>query len=142
MKIFVLLCTALLLSLAAGCTGQNVKDSKDTVSTIEGLTVETAVPSTVTLATGFTTTVVTAEQTAKTLCRTFCQENIRRGVDLSSGPCIRNPFISPSGWVCDVAHSPREPVDNLPENQCSAYISGEASHFVEVTPDCAFIRAA
>ena len=44
--------------------------------------------------------------------------------------------------VCDVAHSPREAVDDLPENQCADFREGRAHHFVEVTPDCRFIREA
>jgi len=130
----------ILVLLAAGCTGQSVSDgSKTTLTTIEIKPVTTVTFNPVTFFT--TTTEVTDEQIAKTLCSTFCNENLRNGVDLSAGPCIRNPFISPSSWVCDVAHNPRQPIDDLPENQCSAYISGEANHFVEVTPDCKFIRA-
>ncbi len=44
-------------------------------------------------------------------------------------------------WVCDVAHSPREDVDNLPENQCREFGEGKANHFVEVNPNCEFIKA-
>jgi hypothetical protein len=62
------------------------------------------------------------------------------GIDLSSGPCIDNGEKFP-GWVIDVAHSPREPVDNLPENQCSAYREGRAEHFIELSPDANFIRS-
>lgn len=74
-------------------------------------------------------------------CVKACQDAIQ---DLSNGPCLLNP-ISGMNWVCDVAHSPREDVDNLQENQCSAwreaYERGETMHFVEVTPECEFIRA-
>lgn len=59
--------------------------------------------------------------------------------ELSDGPCLSNE-IAP-GWVCDVAHSPREAVDNLPQNQCEAYRNGTAQHFVEVDANCALIRA-
>jgi hypothetical protein len=44
-------------------------------------------------------------------------------------------------WVCDVAHEPRQPVDNLRENQCDAWHAGTATHFIEVTPECEFIKA-
>lgn len=50
--------------------------------------------------------------------------------DLSKGPCLTNALM-PS-WVADLAHNPREPVDNLPENQCKAFIEGSAKHFVEL----------
>lgn len=61
-----------------------------------------------------------------------------RGVDMSSGPCLG--VIKP-GWVADVAHDPRQPVDDEPENQCPAYRSGEADHFVELDPDGNVIRS-
>ena len=61
-----------------------------------------------------------------------------RGVDMSRGPCLG--VIKP-GWVADVAHDPREDVDDEPENQCAAYREGEADHFVELDPDGNFIRS-
>lgn len=60
------------------------------------------------------------------------------GVDLSRGPCLG--VIKP-GWVADVAHDPRQDVDDEAENQCEAYRSGEADHFVELTPEGEFIRS-
>jgi hypothetical protein len=60
------------------------------------------------------------------------------GVDMSRGPCLG--VIKP-GWVADVAHDPREDVDDQAENQCEAYRSGEADHFVELTPEGEFIRS-
>lgn len=64
------------------------------------------------------------------------------GSDLSAGPCLSdgNEDWKHDDWVCDVAHSPREAIDNLPENQCEDFREGRASHFVEVSPDCEFIR--
>jgi hypothetical protein len=61
-----------------------------------------------------------------------------KGVDMSPGPCLG--VIEP-GWVADVAHDPREERDDEPENQCEAYRSGEADHFVELTPEGEFIRS-
>ena len=60
------------------------------------------------------------------------------GVDMERGPCLG--VIRP-GWVADVAHDPRQPVDDEPENQCEAYRSGEAEHFVELDPDGNYIRS-
>ena len=60
------------------------------------------------------------------------------GVDMSRGPCLG--VIKP-GWVADVAHDPRQDVDDEPENQCEAYRSGEADHFVELDPEGEFIRS-
>jgi hypothetical protein len=60
------------------------------------------------------------------------------GVDMSNGPCLG--VIKP-GWVADVAHDPRQPVDDDSANQCPQYRSGEADHFVELDPDGEFIRS-
>ena len=61
----------------------------------------------------------------------------------NEGPCVSDalPGRMPSSWVCDVAHSPREPADDEPGNQCVEYARGEAKHFVEVNPACTLIRA-
>jgi hypothetical protein len=58
-------------------------------------------------------------------------------------PCLsdNNPEWNISDWVCDVAHSPREAVDNLPENQCAEFREGGAHHFVEVDTQCEFIKS-
>lgn len=61
------------------------------------------------------------------------------GEDLSAGPCLSNEVIP--DWVADVAHSPRQDVDNLPANQCPAYGEGTAHHFVELDPQGNLIRA-
>jgi hypothetical protein len=61
-----------------------------------------------------------------------------RGVDMARGPCLG--VIKP-GWVADVAHNPRRPVDDLPRNQCAAYRSGKADHFVELDPAGHYIRS-
>ncbi len=74
-------------------------------------------------------------------CIALCEE-ARANMNLSHGPCLsdNNPKWKHEGWVCDVAHSPRLPVDNLPENQCREYREGKASHFVEVNEQCEYIR--
>jgi hypothetical protein len=61
-----------------------------------------------------------------------------RGVDMSRGPCLG---VIARGWVADVAHDPRQPVDDLPQNQCAAYRNGTAAHFVELDPEGNLIRA-
>lgn len=52
------------------------------------------------------------------------------GEDFSNGPCLSNALMP--GWVVDIVHSPRLPVDDLAENQCPAYREGRAGHFVEL----------
>jgi len=77
-------------------------------------------------------------------CIAMCQEQLNAGADLSKGPCLVNNIgENPKGeiWVCDVAHSPRQDVDNQPENQCEDYGSGVAKHFVEVDEQCNVIEA-
>ena len=61
------------------------------------------------------------------------------GVDFSKGPCLSENLMD--GWVADIAHAPRQPVDDLPENQCQAYRAGRAFRLVELDPDGNVIRA-
>lgn len=63
----------------------------------------------------------------------------KTGEDLSKGPCLSNALMP--GWVVDIAHKPRLSIDDLPENQCSAYIEGRATHFVELDTEGNLIRA-
>ena len=57
------------------------------------------------------------------------------GQDLSAGPCISESLPGLADWVADIAHDPRQSVDDQPANQCQRYRSGEAHHFVELAPD-------
>jgi hypothetical protein len=68
------------------------------------------------------------EQTIE-LAKQAYEDAKERGVDRSRGPCLG---VIKEGWVVDVAHDPRQDVDDEPENQCEAYRSGEADHFVEL----------
>jgi hypothetical protein len=81
------------------------------------------------------------EERAKEICIEECKKSLAGGQDLSKGPCLLNPISELPDWVCDVAHSPRQDVDNLPENQCSAYRQGLAKHFIEVDTNCKFIKS-
>ena len=60
------------------------------------------------------------------------------GMDFSSGPCLTNDLLP--DWVVDIAHNPRQPLDNLAENQCQAFIEGRAKHFVELDLEGEVIR--
>lgn len=66
--------------------------------------------------------------------------NLRKqtGEDFSKGSCLSNALLP--GWVADIVHNPRTPVDDLPENQCSGYREGRAKHFVELDLDGNVIR--
>lgn len=80
-----------------------------------------------------------SEQMAIAACIQKCKDALVIGQELNQGPCLSNEIVK--DWVCDVAHSPREAVDNQPENQCSAYREGITKHFVEVDTSCKLIKA-
>lgn len=50
---------------------------------------------------------------------------VARKVDLSSGPCLGKIA---DDWVLDIAHLPRQPIDDLSQNQCQ-----NVRHFVEMS---------
>jgi hypothetical protein len=80
------------------------------------------------------------KQQAVFSCLQTCKDNAALK-SYENGPCLsdNNTKWNVSDWVCDVAHSPRQAVDNLPENQCQAFRNGEAHHFVEVDSSCNLI---
>jgi hypothetical protein len=63
------------------------------------------------------------------------------GKDLSSGPCIAEHLPGLDDWAADIAHDPRQPVDDQAANQCSSYRDGQTHHFVELSPAGELIRA-
>lgn len=73
-------------------------------------------------------------------CIKACEGAKAEGRTLEHGPCLLNPMPINTDWVCDVAHYPRQQVDNRIEYQCSAFRGGAASHFVEVNPECKLIK--
>ncbi len=77
------------------------------------------------------------KEQAKAACVQACENAVSSGVDISAGPCLSESVVP--GWVCDVAHNPRQPIDDLRENQCQSYPQA-AQHFVEVDPACSVIR--
>jgi hypothetical protein len=79
-----------------------------------------------------------ADEQTIALAKEAYEQAKAEGVDFSNGPCLG--IIKP-GWVADVAHDPREAVDDEPANQCAEYRSGEADHFVELDPEGNFIRS-
>jgi len=64
------------------------------------------------------------------------QKNKAQNVDLSNGPCLGTV----DNYAIDIAHTPRQEVDNKLENQCPDYINGKLKHFVELTPFGTIIR--
>lgn len=61
--------------------------------------------------------------------------------DLSAGPCLSESIPGLSDWAVDIAHDPRQPVDDQPANQCQSFRDGDTHHFVELSPDGRLIRA-
>lgn len=72
---------------------------------------------------------------AEEKCVLLCKQT---ALNLTNGPCLSNNIVD--DWACDVAHSPRQAVDNLPENQCIGFRNGSAHHFVEVDENCTVIK--
>lgn len=62
------------------------------------------------------------------------------GTDFTNGPCIAEQLEKLPDWSVDVAHNPRQPVDNQSANQCQAYRQGKTHHFVELDPNGNLIR--
>lgn len=62
----------------------------------------------------------------------------RQGIDFDSGPCLTNDLLP--NWVADLVHRPRQSIDDLPENQCQAYLEGRARHFVELDLEGSLVR--
>lgn len=83
------------------------------------------------------TSVTSSLDDAKTVCINLCEQQLAQGVNLSSGPCLSNNVSQ--DYVCDVAHNPRIAVDDAAANQCSEF-GKSVNRFIEVTPDCKFIR--
>jgi hypothetical protein len=65
----------------------------------------------------------------------------RSGQDLARGPCIAERLPGFPDWVADIAHDPRQAVDDMPVNECQRFRAGQAHHFVELTPSGRVIRA-
>jgi hypothetical protein len=65
----------------------------------------------------------------------------KSGDDLSVGPCIAQTLPGLPDWAADVAHDPRQAVDDQPANQCQSFRAGQTHHFVELTPGGQLIRA-
>jgi hypothetical protein len=61
--------------------------------------------------------------------------------DLGAGPCLSEGIPGLSDWVVDIAHDPRQAVDDQPANQCQSYRDGKTHHFVELNPNGQLIRA-
>ncbi len=83
--------------------------------------------------------VVEERERAIVLAQDIYAQKRADGADFSKGPCLSEELMN--GWAADIVHSPRQPVDDLPENQCQSYRAGKAFRLVELDPDGNVIRA-
>jgi hypothetical protein len=66
------------------------------------------------------------------------EQKKQQGWDFSTGPCLSDNLASL--YVVDIAHDPRQAIDDLPENQCPAFINGLIKNFIELDPEGQLIR--
>lgn len=72
-------------------------------------------------------------------CKELCQFELSAGsADFNTGPCLAEEIIP--DWSCDLAHSPRQAVDDDPANQCASFRQGVTHHFVELDGNCSRIE--
>lgn len=83
------------------------------------------------------------QEAIKTLAVTQAQQVYQQlkslETDFSSGPCIAERLMD--DWAADIAHNPRQAIDNLPANQCQSFNKGETHHFVELDLQGNLIKA-
>ncbi|MDO8513908.1 MAG: hypothetical protein Q7S37_05400 [bacterium] len=66
------------------------------------------------------------------------QEEKAKGTDLENGPCLGLIAI---GWIADIAHNPRQSIDDKPENMCQDYRDGTVKNFIELDLNGQVIRS-
>jgi hypothetical protein len=66
-------------------------------------------------------------------------EKLKAGEDLSTGPCLDDGERYRE-WAIDIAHNPRTPEDDDPNNQCGSYTRGRAERLVELSLSGDIIR--
>lgn len=113
MKQKILLFISVLFILGAGCK-KDVEKTTDVLTGLESVQLEKKAN----------------QDLAVAKAKDLFKQKAGAEVDMSDGPCLSNEIIV--DWVVDVAHNPRQPIDDKPENQCSAFREGKAHHFVEL----------
>ncbi len=82
-----------------------------------------------------------ADRTKAVVAAKLLYQGKAKSLDLSVGPCLAETVPGLSDWVVDIAHDPRQAVDDQPQNQCRRFRDGDAHHFVELSPAGRLIRA-
>jgi len=80
-----------------------------------------------------------AKDQAVRICRT--QKAAVPAEQWQKGPCLSNSTKELPDWVVDVAHVPRQAVDEEVTNQCSMYTDPKVQGVIEVDTECRVIRA-
>ena len=85
----------------------------------------------------------TSESAAKERAVAICNQQKKKIAPekWEKGPCISDGQNGLTDWVVDVAHSPRQEVDDQPSNQCSAFLHNKIKNFVELDTSCNVIRS-
>ena len=82
------------------------------------------------------TTAKTPDDVLKNALNLYLEKK-REGLDMQNGPCLGKIA---DDWVLDIAHNPRQPIDEKPENQCTDFKNGLAGHFIELDPEGKLIK--
>lgn len=113
MKKFLFLILGCLILMGAGCK-QNIEKTANQTLGLE--------------------TVNMGQQAIKDLAEARAKElfnqKVNEGLDFSNGPCLSEEIID--DWSVDIAHSPRQTVDDEAANQCQNFRNGKTHHFVEL----------
>lgn len=114
-SMFKIIITLLLLVVLSGCTVERPKPVLDLNRINWGL----------------------EAQLAAQAAATEYQKAKEQGLDFTNGPCLANflfgnPEYPATIWVLDIAHNPSSEADDLPVNQCSAFIEGQALNYIEL----------
>jgi len=80
---------------------------------------------------------ITSDLAFKTALNVYAGKKLE-GMEMTNGPCLG---LIATDWVLDIAHNPRQSVDDQPENQCEDYRNGTAHHFIEMDEDGKVIRS-
>lgn len=122
--IFVIIFLAILMVVGCGAEGNNqIEDTAEALTGLNKVGVKQAA----------------SQDLAIARCREIFQQKVARGEDMNTGPCLAEEIVE--GWACDVAHNPREDIDNDPANQCQSFRDGQVTHFVELDQSGVLIKA-
>lgn len=80
---------------------------------------------------------LTQRNIASLKCQELCQQGLTEN-QILKGMCLSETIIE--DWSCDIVHSPRQAVDDDPENQCVNFRTGVTQHFVELDGNCSVVR--